>query len=388
MIGTMMLGAWYSFFTDSRFLHNSIAQWLGLLAVMLGAFVAGQVAAFFLDRQATRREEREREGALSMLLRCMVRPVKLLALAAGLTVAGNFLTFPPSLTFPPRIYLFWHQVCNMIAVLAAGWFVYRLVDVLEFYLVRWTSKTETALDDQLVPLVRKTMRVFVVVVAALFIAQNIFQWDIGALIAGLGIGGLAFALAAKDMLANLFGSITIFADRPFQIGERIKVNGYDGTVEEVGFRSTRLRARNGHLVTIPNATIANEAVENVSSRPFFKRVLNVTITYDTPPDKVARAVEIIREMLDVRMEHFLEDSPPHAYFSDFNAASLNIIVYYWFAPAQWWDYMAFNHDFNMELLQRYNDEGIEFAFPTQTIYVKHDSGLKADVRIQTHGQDE
>ena len=363
-----MLGAWYDFFTDSRFLDNSIAQWLGLLALLLGAFVAGQVAGFFLDRQATRLRERDREGALSMLLQCMVRPVKLLALGVGLMPAGRFMTFSPTVA------VFWNQVCDTIAVLAAGWFVYRLVNVLEFYLVRWTSKTKTALDDQLVPLVRKTMRVFVVVVAALFIAQNIFRWNIGALIAGLGIGGLAFALAAKDMIANLFGSITIFADRPFQIGERIKVSGYDGTVEEVGFRSTKIRARSGHLVTIPNSVIANEAVENVSRRPFLKRVLNVTITYDTPPDKVSRAVEIIREMLDARMEHFAEDKPPQAYFSDFNAGSLNIVVYYWFVPPEWWEYLALNHDFNMELLQRYNDEGIEFAFPTQTIYVKQDPG--------------
>jgi len=368
MIGTMMLGAWHDFLTGNRFLGNSIAQWLGLLPVLLGAFVAGQVAAFLLGRQATRLQERGREGVVSMLLQCMVRPVKLLALAGGLMLGGKFLSF----SIETRV--FWDQVCDTIAVLAAGWFVYRLVDVLEFYLIRWTSKTKTALDDQLVPLVRKTMRVFVVVVAALFIAQNIFRWDIGALIAGLGIGGLAFALAAKDMLANLFGSITIFADRPFQMGDRIKVSGYEGAVEEVGFRSTRIRALNGHLVTIPNAVIANEAVENVARRPFIKRVLDVTITYDTPPDKVSRAVEIIREMLDARMEHFHEDKPPQVYFSDFNAESLNIVVYYWFIPPEWWDYLAFNHDFNMELLRRYNDEGIEFAFPTRTIYVKQDSG--------------
>ena len=249
-------------------------------------------------------------------------------------------------------------------------FIFKLVDVLEFFLLRWTSKTETTLDDQLVPLIRKTLRVFVVIVAGLFIAQNIFAWDIGALVAGLGIGGLAMALAAKDALSNLFGSVTIFSDRPFQLGERIKIAGHDGTVEEVGFRSTRIRTLMGHLVVLPNSMVANEAVENIGRRPYLKRVLDVTVTYDTPSEKLQRGVEIIREMLEARKEHFAPEMDPRVYFSDFNSASLNIVVYYWFAPPDWWEYLEFNHEFNMELLRRFNEEGIEFAFPTQTLYVK------------------
>ena len=138
---------------------------------------------------------------------------------------------------------------------------------------------------------------------------------------------------------------------------------------------------NGHLTTLPNHTVASEPVENVSARPFIKRVLNVTITYDTTPKKVHRGVEILREMLDARKKHFPLDRPPRTYFSDFNAESLNIVVYYWFAPPDWWEYLEFNHDFNTELLQRFNEEGIEFAFPTRTLYVKQDSPFEADVHI-------
>jgi len=141
----------------------------------------------------------------------------------------------------------------------------------------------------------------------------------------------------------------------------------------------------GHLVTIPNATVANANIENVGQRPYLKRVLNVTVTYDTPPEKVQRGVDILREMLDARGQHFHPDSPPRVFFSDFNADSLNIIVYYYFTPPDWWEYLAFNHDFNSELLRRYNEEGIEFAFPTQTLYVKQDSDLQADVRITRDG---
>jgi MscS family membrane protein len=291
------------------------------------------------------------------------------------------------MTLDAASFAFWLNACRTIAVLAVGWLIFRMVDVLEVYLLRWTSRTKTALDDQLVPLIRKTLRVFVVIVAALFIAQNIFHWDIGALIAGLGLGGLAFALAAKDLLSNLFGSVTIFADRPFQLGDWVRISGTEGVIEQVGFRSTRLRTFSGELVTLPNSTVANSPIENVSRRPFIRRNLNVTVTYDTPPDKLRRGIEIIQDMLDARKDHWPTDRPPKVLFSDFNAASLNILVVYWFVPPDYWESLAFNHGFNMELLERFNAEGIEFAFPTQTLYLKQDSPLSADVVVKREGHD-
>ncbi len=362
---------------DGRFLGNNVWQWAGLLAALLASFIVGKTVAYFLERRAERIQAGDRFRVLGMICHSLVRPVKMIALSAGLYVSGTFLTFPASTGLADL----WDKVCMTLAVLAAGWFIYRLVDIIEFFLHRWTSETESQLDDQLVPLLRKTLRVFVVIIAALFIAQNVFQWDIAALIAGLGIGGLAFALAAQDTIANLFGSVTVFADRPFQLGDRIKFQGYDGMVEEVGFRSTRIRTLDGHLVTVPNSAITTSSIENVSGRPSIKRVLNVTVTYDTPPEKLQRGVDILREMLAARSEHFPEDFPPKVYFSDYNAESLNIVVYYWFDPPEWWDYLEFNHDFNMELLTRFNEEGIEFAFPTQTLYVKQDSPLEADIRL-------
>jgi len=366
---------------NQRFLDNTPLQWLGLLGILLGSLVVGKIISFIIQRQADRLGQVEKLNALSMLLKSARRPAGMLVLAGGLYLAVGV----GVIRVPQESQKFWLQVCEAIAVLAAGWFIYRLVDIVELFLVRWTGKTETTLDDQLVPLVRKSMRVLVVIVAALFIAQNVFRWDIGALIAGLGIGGLAFALAAKDMLANLFGSVTIFADRPFHMGDRVKVGGYEGTVEEVGFRSTRIRTLTGHLVTLPNAMLANEPVENVTRRPFIKRTLQISVTYDTPPEKIRRAIEIVREMLDARTEHFADDKPARVFFGDFAAASLDLVIYYWYVPPEWWDYLAFNHDFNMELLRRFNEEQIEFAFPTQTLYVKQDSPFVADIR---HGGDE
>ncbi len=363
----VILATW---FFDSKFLNNEPWRWASLLGVLLGGLVVGKIAAFWLDGQSRRLRRDERLNLLAMLLHSLAGPVTLLALAAALYTAQTFmdLNFDGQSLMP-----MWIAISRTLSVLAAGWFIYRMVDVVEYYLHNLTSRTETLLDDQLVPLVRKTLRVFVVIVAVLFIAQNIFQWDVGALIAGLGIGGLALALAAKDTLANVFGSVTIFGDRPFQMGDRIRIKGYDGVVEEVGFRSTRIRLLNGHLMIIPNATVANETIENVSKRPFIRHDMTVTVTYDTAPDGLQRAVEIVREMLAARAGAFPPDKPGRVHFTEFGAASLNIAASYWFTPPQWEDYLDFAHDFNMELLRRYNDEGIEFAFPTQTLYVKRET---------------
>ncbi len=377
MIGLVnILSDWWNYIYITKFMGNTIGQWLAMLGVILAALVAGKILSFILLRQAQRMDAiEERFILLSLIVKSMSRPLSLMLMGGGLYVGGFIINIDPS------IQGFYDSVCKTIAVLAGAWFIFRLVDIVEHFLDKWTSRTQTTLDDQLVPLIRKSMRVFVVIVAGLFIGQNIFEWNIASLLAGLGLGGLAVALAAKDTVANVFGSVTIFADRPFQMGDRIKIKGYDGVVEEVGFRSTRIRLLNGHLVVLPNNTVAGEPVENISRRPFIKRVLNVTITYDTSPKKVRRGVEILREMLDARKKHFPADCPPRVYFSDFNAESLNIVVYYWFAPPDWWKYLEFNHDFNTELLQRFNEEGIEFAFPTRTLYVKQGSPFEADVHI-------
>jgi MscS family membrane protein len=363
-------------FLNTDLAGNTVSQWAQYAAVLLGTLIVGKTISFFLARHGKKLAAIDRLELPGRVIYSLAGPAAMILFAGGLYVGGLILVMQND------VRVFYDQVAKTIAVLAATWWLFRLVDIVEYLLSHWTGRTETTLDDQLVPLIRKTLRLVVVIIGILFIAQNVFEWDIAALIAGLGLGGLAFALAAKDMLSNLFGSLTIFADRPFAMGDRIVVQDHDGFVEQVGFRSTRIRLLNGHVTVIPNSVIANEAVENISLRPYIKRVLDVTVTYDTPPEKIRLGISMIEEMLEARKSRFHPDFPPRVYFNDFNAASLNIVVYMWFVPPDWWEYLAFCHDFNMELLERFNNEGIEFAFPTQTLYVKQDSPLHADVKVQ------
>ena len=159
------------------------------------------------------------------------------------------------------------------------------------------------------------------------------------------------------------------------LGDRISFDGHDGTIEEVGLRSPRLRRSDGHLVTIPNGELANSTIHNIAKRPFIRRILTLGLTYDTSPEKVRRAQEILEELLK---DHEGLDPEgerlPRVHFSDFSASSMDLKCIYWYHPPAYWDYMEFSEKLNLEILTRFNEAGIELAFPTQTIHLAKSQG--------------
>jgi len=201
------------------------------------------------------------------------------------------------------------------------------------------------------------------------------------LLTGLGIGGLALAMAARPTLEGIISSFTIFADNPYRVGERVNVLDHNGIVESIGLRSTRIRLLNDHVTVIPNEKMATAEVENIGRRSCIRRLFNVTITYGTPPDKINRAVEVLEDILAVPADreaasdpHPNEainnpDFPPRVYFNELNSDSLNLYVSYWYHPPEYWEFMEHAHRVNLEIMHRFNAEGIEFAFPTQTVHL-------------------
>jgi len=191
----------------------------------------------------------------------------------------------------------------------------------------------------------------------------------GALAIGVGFGSQA-------LINNFIGGLIMLAERPVRLGERIAFGKYDGVVEDVGFRCTKLRTSTDHLVTIPNSTLVNESIENVARRRTIRRQMNVTITYDTPREKVAAAVQAIRDLLEEKeiRERIhpivgFEEFPPRVYFNEYNAESLNIQVTYWYAPVEWWDYMEHCERVNYRIMEEFERLGVQFAFPSRTVYV-------------------
>jgi len=358
---------------------NAIWRFGLVLLLVLVAMATGRIIQFAINSYVARRDKEHGVTVSTLFFGCLPKPISVAIFAMGLYLSKLCLVFEDATVEPvvegisSVIAGNWIKIVQAVAAIALAYALYRLVDVIEYYLERWTSKTRTKLDDMLVPVIRKSLRVTIAIIAALWIADGILGAEVRAILLSAGVGGIAIALAAKDTIANFFGSVTIFADRPFQIDELVKIDGHLGPVEEVGFRSTRIRTLQGHLVTIPNSVITNSCVENIGRRPFIRRTSNITVTYDSGHTKAKRAVEIIKEVLANAPEVNTDpEKPPRVYFSDFNDWSLNIYMSYWVKPPDYWLYHQVNEQVNFEIMKRFEAEQIEFAFPTQTLYVKKD----------------
>lgn len=366
---------------------NTWDDWMFLLGAILVGLVVGRVFAFGLHRLGSAMEKRRWPGR-AHLFNDAANPLALLLLTLAIEVGLR------RITMGPHLESFTERTIAMLIAVAVFWYLFNLIGLVDVALRRVTRRTRSELDNQLVPLIRKALRIFLVIIAILFILDAIYDADIGAWLAGLGIAGLAVSLAAQDSLKHLFGSVTIFMDRPFQVGSFVKYADTWGTIEGIGFRSTRLRTLDGHLMTIPNGNIVNDNVSNVGLRPYIRRIIDITITYDTPPEKIQEAIDIVDAMFreqglkenvwaeGVDDPHAAENFPPRVFFSGFNDASLNIQVWYWFRPPDWWAYLAHATRFNLELFKRYNAAGIDFAFPTQTVHLAGDEQRPLNIGVE------
>lgn len=255
---------------------------------------------------------------------------------------------------------------TIIVAISLTYMVMKFIDLLlNFWRQRAAAKEDEEFNKQLFPIIRKSLKIFVIVVATLVTLDNL-DVNITAAIASLSIGGLAVGLAAQDTLANLFGAVAVFLDKPFRIGDRIQIDNVDGNVETIGLRSTRVRNLDGHLVTIPNKTVGNATIVNVAARERVKTVMNIGITYDTPVEKVKLAISIIKEVYGSHpMTSELLTS-----FNKFESSALNILVVHHWKDSDFAASLAGLQEMNLSLKERFDAEKIEFAFPTQTVYVK------------------
>lgn len=250
-------------------------------------------------------------------------------------------------------------------------FFYRVVDIFSIYLKKLASKTESNLDDQLVPLARKILKTFVIAIGVLFILDNL-DVNITRILTGLSIGGLAFALAAQDTIKNFFGSLMIFIDKPFQVGDWITSGDVDGTVEEVGFRSTRVRTFRNSVISVPNGALADRMVDNHGLRAYRRFHTQLALTYDTPPGLIKIFVEGLREIVknhpNTRKDYY------EIYLNEMAGSSLNVMFYIFFEASSWSDELKGRHEILLSIIEFANEVGVNFAFPTQTLHMETFAG--------------
>jgi MscS family membrane protein len=258
---------------------------------------------------------------------------------------------------------------TLVVAVSLTYMVLKFIDlVMRYWRQHAKSEADGTFDEQLFPIIRKSLKVFVVVVASLVTLSNLGV-NITAAIASLSIGGLAVGLAAQDTLANLFGAVAIFMDKPFRLGDRIQLAGVDGTVESIGLRSTRVRNLDGYFVTVPNKTMGNATITNITRRPNMKTEINLGLTYDTSTEKVQRALEILSEIYRGHpMTHDVTLS-----FNKFGDSALNIQIVHWWKGTDAKAQVAGIQQMNLAVKSRFDAEEIGFAFPTRTLYVKQDS---------------
>jgi len=380
IVGIILVAAFFIYTQRNLFpehlWESPLWRYLAVLAVLVLLATGGKLLDNFLASMTAALKEAEETTRLGLVLHAALWPIRILLVAIGIYAVEGLLPLPPAAE------RFAGTAVSVLGAVAVVFFAYRLLDMLEYELTKFAKREDNKLDLNFVKLIRMITRVLVVVFGAIYILQAITGKPLNALLAGLGIGGLAVALAAQDTLRNFFGSIMIMMDKPFVVGDRVTVDGVDGPVEDIGFRSTRIRTFTGHLVAVPNEKMARINIENIGRRPSIRRLTNITITYDTPREKVERALTIIREILN-NHEGMDPEFPPRVYFNEFNDASLNLMMIYWYFPPNYWDFLDFNERVNLQIMKAFEADGIEFAFPTTTTYLAQDDRRPLNVTISS-----
>jgi MscS family membrane protein len=331
-----------------------------LLYIVLAFFVAKLldfVIGVWLKRWAAKTETKYDDLVLELLR----GPVKVVAFVIFLHIGLSVFQWPDvAQKFLSR---------GLVVVVACS-ITYVALKVVDLLISLWREKAVAAADDQsfaeqLLPLARKAAKITVIIAATMLTADNL-GIKITSLLAGLSIGGLALGLAAQDTVANLFGAVAIFLDKPFRIGDQIRVEAVEGKVEAIGLRSTRLRNPDGHLVAIPNKTMGNTIITNITRRPSIRAEMNFGLTYDTSVEKVKRATAILGEVF----RNHPQTSDLLISFNKFTDSTLNIFVVHVWNGTEPKAHFAALQELNLQIKQRFDAEGIEFAFPTQTVHLK------------------
>jgi len=346
------------------FIYIEIWQWIGLLAVILIGVVVDRIflgfARVFLIRLIRRRLERVDERLLTRALKPAAALVMVLVWWVGMGFLG----------LPVKVLRLYADAVWVVLVLAACATAYRSVTVVADALQKRAEGTESRADDLLVPLIRKSLKVLIVAVGIVLVADALNQ-NLTGLVAGLGLGGLAFALAAKDTVGNLFGSLTVLLDRPFHVGDWVVVGDVEGTVEEVGFRSTRIRTFYNSLITLPNSNLTSAAVDNLGVRSYRRWSTRLGLAYDTPPEKIDAFCEGLRELI-LRHPHTRKDYF-HVYLNEFGDSALEILLYVFFETPDWGAELRERHRLAVDITRLAAKLEVDFAFPSQTVYLRQET---------------
>ena len=351
------------YLTQNNFLEQPLWKYAASGIYVLLAFVVvwllDVIVNFWLKHAAKTKTQYD-----DIFLKLLRGPIKVVAFVVFLHIGVGIFDWPDQ----PKI--FFSRALIIVVAISVAFVVLKMVDLM-FHLARErvASPEDRLFASSLFPVMQRVTKVTLIIVAVILTAENL-DIRITSLLAGLSIGGLALGLAAQDTVANIFGAVAILLDKPFHIGDRIKVEAVDGTVESIGLRSTRVRNLDGHHVTIPNKLMGNAIITNITRRPTIKTEMNLGLTYDTSVEKVKRATILLEEIFQASPK----TSDLIISFNKFADSALNIFVVHTWNGTDGKEHFAAMQNFNLQIKQQFEAEKIEFAFPTRTVHVKTEAG--------------
>jgi len=351
---------------------NTVENWGISIFIILVAILVTKLLSLFNKKVIQPYTLKTKNKLDDVIYHSLESPILFGIMLLGIWIAFHRLVYPDN--FVTAI----DTAYKILIVLNATWFFARLANsFLEVYWVDNADNTNRGqrFSSKMMPVVRRTLLVIVWIVGIVMALSNVGV-NISALLGTLGIGGIAFALAAQDTIKNIFGAFTILTDRPFNIGDTIKIDSYEGTIIDVGIRSTKMRNYDKRLITFPNYRIADASIVNITAEPMRRVVMKIGLTYDTKPDAMSNAMEILRAM--PTKVQYVSPKDVVSNFTDFTDSAL-VITFVYFIEKKG-DVGKVTSNVNMEILRSFNDAGLNFAFPSQTLYI--DKGDAAAILSQ------
>lgn len=345
---------------------NTIENWGISILIILGAIIIVKLLSL-LGKKVIKPFVTGTDNHLDdVIFYSLEAPVKFAIILLGIWIAIHRLVYPDS--FVKVV----DNAYSILIVLDITWFFGRLFSsLLQVY---W-GKQSNGQANKMMPIIKRTILVIVWLIGIVMALSNVGV-NISALLGTLGIGGIAFALAAQDTVKNVFGTFTILTDKPFSIGDTIRVDSYEGTVVDVGVRSTKIMNYDKRIITFPNYNITDTSIVNISSEPMRRVVLNLGLTYDTTSEKMKEALELLKS-IPKRVENVSSNpSDIVAVFTEYSDSAL-VIMYIYFIEKQG-DILGVTSNMNMEILAAFNKAGLNLAFPTRTVYIQKDESLKQE----------
>lgn len=345
---------------------NTIENWGISILIVLGAIILVKLISYVSKKWLKPFVTRTQNHLDDVFYYSLESPIKFAIILLGFWIAIHRLVYPDN---------FVNVVDNaykILIVLNITWIFARLGSgLLQVY---WGHKASGQIN-KMMPIIKRAILVLVWIIGIVMALSNIGV-NISALLGTLGIGGIAFALAAQDTVKNIFGAFTILTDKPFSIGDTVRIDSFEGTVVDVGVRSTRIKNYDNRIITFPNYKITDASIINISSEPMRKVSLNLGLTYDTTPEMMQKALDILRELPKSVDNVSTNPSDIIANFSEYADSAL-VITYMFFIKKQG-DILKVQSDMNMAILEAFNKAGLEFAFPTRTVYVQKDDDEEED----------